>query len=115
MKRIKVKFLRYKTVLMAEVIDFPTKLRGNGPLASKGCYKVFSEGHPEFGSCGETLFLVGRNGEYDSKIATYRYDTEEEAIDAMNAFIRLIEDYNDTLAEDTADCTTVLLDVRIAQ
>ncbi len=116
MKKIKVKFLRYKTVLMAEVIDFPTELRGNGLLTGdKDDYRVFSEGYLNFGYSGKTLFLVGRDKEYDQKMAAHQYGTEEEAIDAMNAFVRLIQDYNATLAEDTTDCTTALLDVKITQ
>lgn len=117
MKKIKVKFLRYKTVLMAEVIDFPTELRGKGLLiADKGnYYKVMSMNYPKLDDGGRTLFLDGIDDKYDQMIALYQYRTDDEAIDAMNAFIKLIEDYNATLAEDTTDCTTVLLDVKIAQ
>jgi len=116
MKKIKVKFLRYKTVLMAEVIDFPEELRGNGLLTSnKDGYKVKSMSIPCIDCDGETLFLAGADEEYDQSISFHQYDTEEEAIDAMNAFVKLIEDYNATLAEDTNDCTTVLLDVKITQ
>jgi len=116
MRKIKVKFLRYKTVLMAEVIDFPVELRGTCFLTkNEDDYKLSSTSCPDISFDGKTLFLAGTESQYDQLVALCRYATEEAAIDAMNAFIKLIQDYNDTLAEDTFDCTTALLDVKIAQ
>jgi len=101
---------------MAEVIDFPVELRGNGLLTeNKDGYALCSTSCPIITIDGKTLFLDGEDAKHDKLVALCRYATEEAAIDAMNAFIKLIEDYNTTLVEDAVSSITATLDVKIAQ
>lgn len=74
------------------------KPRVSNVLAKNGRFSIVSSGFP--GIYEKTLCVRGERKEYDDRIFTYDFDTEEEAIEAAENFKRLIDEINDVLPED---------------
>lgn len=90
--KIIVDFTRVKNVLIAEIIEFPSSLRGAGTIIESEKYKLASACYTML--CSKTLFLTGCLDKRATRVMSYDYGTDEEAQAALESFSELIAAYN---------------------
>lgn len=92
----KVNFIRYKNILIAEVLDMPEKYRNvhseTKTIATRGNYTIKSAGFPEV--LGQILYVRGTFKNQDKRVSVYQYLSEDEAIKARSMFEAMIEELN---------------------
>ena len=104
--KIRVKFLRYKNIVLAEVITLPEKYKDIYLLLrdKETDYQLVMGESPELR--GELFFLCPPNKNMNmSDVATYRYFDENMAKHAVETFTRLIHEVN--VRDEEKDYTTV--------
>lgn len=103
MSKLKVKFLRYKNIVLAEVLEQDEGLRGIGKIKSKGEYMIVSSNCPSIYKEDAHLYIRGRDKSRDSLVVCEIYTNEEEAKEAIKNFTGLINEINAEGEEDKTD------------
>lgn len=103
MSKLKVKFLRYKNVVLAEVLEQDESLRGIWDLNFNKKYSICSFDHPAISESGTRLYIRGESKLRDHCITYETYVDEYEAKKAIKNFTELINEINAEDKEDKAD------------
>lgn len=90
--KIIVDFARVKNILLAEIINTPTPLKGTGTIIANEGYKISSVHYAML--TGKTLYLTGLSDD-STRPMSYDYATDEEAQRALDKFSELIRQYNE--------------------
>lgn len=92
---LKCKFIRYKNVVLYEVLEQDEDIRGKRLIyKDKNGVKIYSEGSPEI--CTSELYIRGTRKDRDYSVNTLRFDSEEDASQAISNFSEAIQNYNKT-------------------
>lgn len=93
---LKVSFIRYKNILIAEVLDMPEKYRSvhseTKTIATRGNYTIKSADYPEVR--GQIFYVRGTIKSQDKRVSAYQYLSEDKAIEARLMFEAMIEELN---------------------
>lgn len=103
MKPIKVKFGRIKNVLLAQCLYMDESLRQKLEYSSEDGISISSVNSTGLDGIGNRLYLWGFARDKDDMIASYTYDTEEEAIKALCGFTKCVQEYNLTNCDNPVD------------
>lgn len=98
-EKVKVKFMRYKNVVIMEVLEMPEKYRGKGKLIDSGRISIKSVDAPEITDF--ILYLRGDTTEFDNNCCVYAYNTTADARKAVKRFSSLIHELNERDAKTT--------------
>lgn len=104
---LKVNFLNYKTLLIADIIEMPESLRNTGGakvLAINEKYSVKSISCPAIEESGKTLFLRGSSKDDDWRIPLFNYKTQEDMAKAKYYFEEMIKQINEKYKDDDGVC-----------
>ena len=105
---LKVNFLNYKTLLIADIIEMPESLRAihgfEKALAENEEYSIKSISYPAIGTRGKTLFLRGSSKHNDYQIPTHVYETPKDAAKARYYFEEMIKQINEKYKDDDGVC-----------
>lgn len=105
---LKVNFLNYKTLLIADIIEMPESLRAihgfEKALAENEEYSIKSISYPAIGTRGKTLFLRGSSKHNDYQIPTHVYETQEDMAKAKYYFEEMIKQINEKYKDDDGIC-----------
>lgn len=101
-EKVKVKFMRYKNVVLMEVLEMPKKYRGKDTLIISKRGTIKSLCVPEIRN--NLLCLRGNITKYDNDCSTYSYSTTTEALKAIKNFSSLIHELNRRDAEPVVEC-----------
>ena len=104
---LKVNFINYKTLLIADIIEMSESLRSTGRgkvLAKNTDYSIQSISCPAIGSYGKVLFLRGDMKDNDYQIPYYNYETPEDAMKARYIFEELVKEVNEKYKDDDGVC-----------
>lgn len=91
-EKIKVKFLRYKNIVLMEVLEMPEKYRDMGNIIDDGDYSIASRGNPSL--LNRRCYLRGHFKDYDNYVAFCCYQSEEDAKKAVEKFTEFINEIN---------------------
>jgi hypothetical protein len=90
-KKLKVRVMVDGCLVKMQVLEQPEKLRSRGrlkTLASSGCFKLASWGHPELWL--DLVFVRGDNRASDNIIVMRIFDLADEAKEYANAIRELV-------------------------
>ena len=90
--QIEVYLQQADNVIYGKVIKMPEDLRGTGRIFYKDGFSIASDDYTEI--IGTTLYLWGDHKEKDSFLFCQNYCSIEQAKDAFNGFLNVIEAYN---------------------
>ena len=91
-EKIKVKFLRYKNIVLMEVLEMPEKYRDIGTIIEDGDYTIGSRGNPALAN--RYCYLRGSFKSYDNHVTFCHYQSEEVAKKTVEKFTELINEIN---------------------
>ena len=91
--KIVVDFARVKNILIADVKNFPTALKGVGVIIADEGYKIGSAQYAMI--TDKALYLTGLFDD-STRLMSYDYYTDEKAQRALDKFSDLIRKYNKT-------------------
>lgn len=94
---LKVNFINYKNVLIADIVKMHESLRAAGEtktLANNGKYSIKSINCPAIGMNGKVLFVRGNSKDNDWRVAIHDYETQEDAEKARYNFEKMIKEIN---------------------
>lgn len=100
---LKVNFINYKTLLIADIVEMSESLRNTGTakvLANNEKYSIESICHPAIGANGKKLFVRGRSKYHDQEIPVYAYETTEDAVKARYNFEELVKEINEKYKDE---------------
>ena len=103
MSKLKVKFLRYKNAVIAEVLEQDESLREIGEIKSNGRYDIVSLYCPDIAGDGNRLYIRGKDISRDYRVECKRYVDEEKAKEAIKNFTEIINEINAEGEEDKTD------------
>lgn len=98
-EKVKVKFMRYKNVVLMEVLEMPEKYRGKGELIASELTSIHSVKVPGIGE--SMLYVRGDMTEGDNEVCVKTYNTTADALLAIKKFSSLIYELNERDAETT--------------
>ena len=90
--QIEVDLHQKDNIIYGKVIKMPDNLRGIGRIFFKDDFSIASDDYAEI--IGTTLYLWGDHKEKDSFMFCQNYSSIEQAKDAFNGFLNVIEAYN---------------------
>lgn len=103
MEKLKVKFIRYKNVILMEILNQPEDVRGAGVVYKNEEFIIYSLSTPaiahrdDFESEEHRLWIKGINDNENNDIVVQDFTAEEDALDYINKAKRAIREYNNTL------------------
>ena len=112
-EKVKVKFLRYKNVVLMEVLEMPENYRAKGELIASEWTSIHSIGMPDIR--GSVLYLRGNMTECDNAVHTWTYKTTADALKAIKNFSELIHKLNEGDAETTEPTSDDEFEITIAE
>lgn len=112
-KKVKVKFLRYKNVVLMEVLEMPEGYRGKGELIDSELASIYSGAVPDIGD--SILCLRGDTTEGDNKVCIQTYITTTAACVAIKNFSDLIHKLNERDAEKPEKTSDGEFEITIAE
>lgn len=114
-EKVKVKFMRYKNIVLMEVLEMPEKYRGKGELIASLDEKVTirSLHHPHIRD--SVLFLRGDLIAHDDDCDVCVYNTPEDALEGIKKFSNLIHELNERDAETTEPTSDGEVEITIAE
>ena len=110
---LKIKFLRIENVILMQILKQGDEIeRGDFDFKASNGIRLCSASYPAIKFMTLTLYLRGKNKNRDKDVASYCYDTSEEAREQLKAYVEAIKEYNNSLqqpaAEDVEDIETVI-------
>ena len=112
-EKVKVKFMRYKNVVLMEVLEMPENYRGKDELIASEWTSIHSVGRPDIR--GSVLYLRGNMTEFDNVVCTQTYRTMADALEAIKKFSELIHKLNERDAETTEPTSDGEFEITIAE
>lgn len=114
-EKVKVKFMRYKNVVLMEVLEMPDKYRGKGYLTTSvdSKYVIRSIHAPQIRE--RVLYLRGDFKEWDNNVSTCVYNTTYDALESIKCFSDLIRELNKQNAETTEATNDGEFEITIAE
>lgn len=112
-EKVKVKFMRYKNVVLMEVLKMPEKYRGKGVLIGVEGFAIESCSAPGLNSC--KLYLRGEHEEYDELCDSMVFNSEKQAINHIKKFSDLIHKLNERDAKKPEKTSDGEFEITIAE
>lgn len=103
MEKLKIKFIRYKNIILMEVLSQPEGIRGMGVVYKNEEFIINSQSIPAISTgddCSREehqLWIRGINDSEDNDIEVASFTTNKDALDYINKAKRAIREYNNTL------------------
>ena len=112
-EKVKVKFMRYKNVVLMEVLEMPEKYRRKGELSASELASIHSVNVPDIGD--SVLYLRGDMTEGGNKVCIQTYITTTAACVAIKIFSDLIYELNERDAEKPEKTSDGEFEITIAE
>ena len=112
-EKVKVKFMRYKNIVLMEVLEMPEKYREKDELIASEGASIQSVYSPDIRE--SVLYLRGNKTECDNNVSAWTYDTTADALKFINKFSDLIHELNKRDGETTEPTSDGEFEITIAE